>query len=111
MSDYCDWPEFFDDREVRARVEHKCCECRRAIAVGEQYRRCTGKWDGEINTYHQHIRCWTFARKLNLEIIGECAIPFGGVEEALSDPQSWLDVLDETTVAKLRREWEEIKAA
>lgn len=111
MSDYCEMPEFYDEREVRAAIEHKCCECRRPIVVGEIHRKCTGKWDGEIQSYRQHIACWKFARKVNHDILGECGVPFGGVEEALRDPDSWFDGIEPFTIDMLRREWERIKAA
>lgn len=41
-------PDFFSESRPKARKEHQCDECLRAIAVGEKYRRGAGKWDGEI---------------------------------------------------------------
>lgn len=59
MSDfgcYCevgggDPPDFFCERIVRARKEHKCCECKDTIAPGQWYEIASGKWDGDFNAY------------------------------------------------------------
>ena len=40
--------DFFVERMVAARKEHRCCECVGAIGVGERYERASGKSDGRI---------------------------------------------------------------
>ena len=41
----------------RARKEHKCCECRRAIAPGEPYQFSKGLYDGTWDTWHMCQHC------------------------------------------------------
>lgn len=50
-------PEFFNDRIMRARKEHKCCECGEAICIGEKYEYITGKWDGNFDTFKTCLPC------------------------------------------------------
>lgn len=68
-----DEPEFCDERWVKARKTHRCCECSRVIPIGETYERTVGKWDGEMQTHKtcepcQEIRVtfcckgWTYGR-------------------------------------------------
>lgn len=45
--EYTDW-EFFDCRDVKARVSHRCFECRGTIEPGETYEYAVGKTEGEI---------------------------------------------------------------
>ena len=39
----------------KARMPHKCYECRRVIVPGEAYHRFTGVWEGESQRYDT---CW-----------------------------------------------------
>lgn len=53
----CERPEFSGIRRVKARKQHRCCECRAPIAVGETHYAIVGKWDGEMMTFRQHDEC------------------------------------------------------
>lgn len=61
----CDYNEFYDERRVRARKQHKCCETRRVIEKGEYYWRCSGKTDGEMWSVAQSEAAYWFARWCN----------------------------------------------
>jgi len=39
--------EFYNSETRRARKQHKCCECRRSIAPGDEYTVSSGKYEGE----------------------------------------------------------------
>ena len=53
-----DEPEFCDDREVKARKAHVCCECKIIIPVGTVYLRTAGKWyDIGMRVYHTCLVC------------------------------------------------------
>jgi hypothetical protein len=49
--DYDNDFSFYDVLWPKARKEHRCCECRRVIGIGEQYQRWAGKWDGTVSSY------------------------------------------------------------
>lgn len=46
--DYDGSPEFQSTAWPKARKPHKCMECGRVIAIGEQYERFAGKFDGAL---------------------------------------------------------------
>lgn len=92
MSYYCDNPaKFYDEKLVKARKPHKCCETKREIQPGERYWRIRGMWedDDKPSTFCQSEAAYHFARFLNgvgtpREYQEEC-IPFGGVAEHVRD--------------------------
>jgi hypothetical protein len=59
--------EFYDERTVTARKEHKCVEHKcvrtKVIKIGQQYRRCVGKQDGDFFQVAQCLRCSRLAHK------------------------------------------------
>lgn len=50
-------PEFYSDKMVKGRKEHKCCECFETIPKGTVHHRITGKWEGDIDTFRTCPRC------------------------------------------------------
>ena len=44
-------PSCFSSKLRRAKVWHKCCECRQAINPGDEYRYSSGIWDGEPDSF------------------------------------------------------------
>lgn len=42
---------------VRARKDHRCCECHQVIAKGSQYHRFSGKFDGDMFTETTCLPC------------------------------------------------------
>ena len=61
MSDacYCDYEpvDFYERSQRRARKEHRCLECRKAIRVGEVYEYVASKFEGELLCYKTCPRC------------------------------------------------------
>lgn len=59
MSCYCDYEPstVWDERIVRARKQHRCCECRGAIRVGESHSRIGSLFDGRWQTYRMCGDC------------------------------------------------------
>jgi predicted RNA-binding Zn-ribbon protein involved in translation (DUF1610 family) len=49
--------EFSDETKPTARKQHRCTECWRVIAAGEQYVYFTGKSDGEMHVYKTCRHC------------------------------------------------------
>jgi hypothetical protein len=103
---YCEMPTFYDERRVKARKPHHCCETGRVIEPGEFYWRCTGKWDGEVTTHIQSEAAYHFARHLNMNVIGECDVGFGCVSEWISGMGGY--GVSEQLEADLRAEWERV---
>lgn len=50
-------PDFLSTRTVKARENHKCCECGETIKPGEKYERASGKWDGKLETFKTCLIC------------------------------------------------------
>jgi hypothetical protein len=44
-------PEFFREKMVKAKKQHKCGECGATIEPGEKYENAVGVWDGEFSTH------------------------------------------------------------
>ena len=87
----CEMPEFYSVKEPVASQDRKCCECSAMILTGEKYVYCAGKWDGDFNSYSQHVLCaeaceW-FRDHINS---GECA-GFGYLFEEARDYFNYLD--------------------
>ena len=55
--DHGEYPEFYSEKIVKAKKEHKCCECREIIPKGQKYHRASGKWDGEMRSYKTCLPC------------------------------------------------------
>lgn len=68
MQCYCDYdpPEFSNRRTVKAKLAHRCDECRSVIQIGDKYEYVVGKWDGQFDSFTTcshcvHIREWVVA--------------------------------------------------
>lgn len=87
----CERPEFFDVQEPKARREHRCCECHRAIQPGETYCVSSGKWDGQFDSFKQCHECATlfvsFGRYSDAS--DDCCVSFGGLWESVSEDLHW----------------------
>jgi hypothetical protein len=55
----CDYEPFdwYDAKCVKARKEHRCCECSQPIKPGEVYERAVAKYDGRIYSYKTCTPC------------------------------------------------------
>jgi hypothetical protein len=67
--DYEPW-DFYEEKIVKARKEHKCCECYRPIPVGTQYERITGKCCGDIDKYKTCLECMNIRKGLSCGPVG-----------------------------------------
>lgn len=59
MECFCDYdqPEFWSKRDSKAKKEHRCYECGRAIKPGEVFETVAGKWDGHFDTFKTCSHC------------------------------------------------------
>lgn len=49
--------DFDEMREVTARKDHRCCECRLPIRKGTKYVRTFIAWDGRGDSFKSHAEC------------------------------------------------------
>ena len=71
-------PEFFRETWVKARKEHKCCECWKVINPGDEYQYTAGFWEGRLYTYKTCERCSDLR-----DALGEVVCPvYGQLKEA-----------------------------
>ncbi|MEX3914823.1 hypothetical protein AB4Y43_01060 [Paraburkholderia sp. BR10872] len=73
MSCYCDidydeLPTFYTESMVKARREHRCCECLGTISRGENYQRRSGKWEGRFECFKTCQRCIDFEANVKAHI-------------------------------------------
>jgi hypothetical protein len=61
--DFDEGPEFYTEKIIKARKQHKCNECRGMINKGEKYERVTGKWDGNVSTYKTCLDCLSIRKQ------------------------------------------------
>jgi hypothetical protein len=52
-----DQAELFESKTIKARKEHRCCECREIIRTGDLYQSDCGKRDGDFSTYKTCAIC------------------------------------------------------
>jgi hypothetical protein len=50
-------PTLYEQRTVKGRKPHKCCECLRVIERGERHEYVKGLWDGEFSEYRTCDKC------------------------------------------------------
>ena len=81
----CDdyFPEFQRTSIPKARKQHKCCECRQPIKVGELYFYSVAKWDGEIDTVKQCLACSELMEKTATFL--NCCVCYGELKSTLID--------------------------
>lgn len=83
MSCDCESPSFYHEQDRTARVEHKCCECRRVIAIGSRYTEVRGIWAREWSVFRTCPRCERVRVALWRDDKENRCIPLGGLREAL----------------------------
>jgi len=54
-----DCPDVFNERMIKARKPHKCCECGAVIQVGDRHELVEGLWDGSWSRYRTCRACKT----------------------------------------------------
>lgn len=69
--------ECFSEKMVKARKEHKCCECGETIKKGETHEVASALWDGDWGTYRTCAICRTIRNAYC------CTWYYGGLRETL----------------------------
>lgn len=74
-------PSVFSDTVQKTRREHKCCECRREIKIGEKYHLFKGCWDGRWNEYKTCMECQDLREEIGELYQSDEWPPFGALSE------------------------------
>ena len=74
LSGYDEGSEFYNSKMVKARREHRCCECNKIIEKAEVHETVVGKWEGLIQRYRTCALCMEIRTKF-----GERGWLFGSV--------------------------------
>jgi hypothetical protein len=72
----CDYdpPAFYEQKLVRAKKDHTCCECGRTIRATEVYELASGKWDIGVCSYKTCVPCLILWTSLEQETKCRCRI-------------------------------------
>ena len=73
-------PEFYSQKIVKGRKDHKCCECGCQIQRGTEHECVNGKWEGSMDTYRTCTQCVKLRDRL---ADGDC-FQFTGLGDTLS---------------------------
>lgn len=65
-------PQFSRTSIVKARKEHRCCECRAPIKPGERHEVVRGKWGNRFETFRTCLPC----RRVRASLL-RCGYVFG----------------------------------
>lgn len=87
----CEIPTFYSHAEVKARKVHVCCECAAPIPVGENHFFVTGKWEGKIDRYRQHLLCEQACEFIRDNFEYEDCIGYGSLWDWYGENKDWLD--------------------
>ncbi len=73
--------DVWEEKEVRARKEHTCCECGKSINPGEQYGLAKSPFDGSWSTFRRCPACLILAEMV--ATMSEACPLWGGLSEAV----------------------------
>jgi len=83
----CEIPVVYEVKTVKARKQHKCCECRGIIEIGESYNIHSGLWAGEWGNYKVCPECDEIRREVDKNCYYEEGTPFEGLLETVSESE------------------------
>lgn len=78
-------PELYEQSEVKARIQHKCCECRNNIEIGSKYIRSKGRWGGEFYAYKTCLSCDEFRKEVGSYVGGSLEVCFKELGEFIKE--------------------------
>jgi len=85
----CEPPDCAEWRSVRARKQHRCCECPAPIEPGEIHSVISGIWDGCPGRFRTCAPCLEVRDQLERDIGRDCCVPLGGLWEHLGEACRW----------------------
>lgn len=103
----CEMSIVYDCDKRKARKEHKCCECRGVIQVGETYNYHHGIWSDGPEQYKTCLECEVLRDDIDMELNknscyrGE-STPFGSLYESIFEVRT-LEVVSRFLNIKRKR--------
>lgn len=84
---YCDFEPFtfYRAKNITAKKQHRCTECRSAIQPGEKYERASGKFDGFFKSYKTCCRCIAVREYVKAHVPCFCFLHEGLYEDGGAD--------------------------
>jgi hypothetical protein len=91
MECFCDYemPAVYSTSTPKAKKEHCCEECQRAIHPGEQYERVWGIWDGYASTFKTCQRCLNLREYVKAHVPCFCWAHANMIEDAINTAEGW----------------------
>lgn len=88
---YCDYDpaSWYSRRQRTAAKPHRCSECSRQIAAGEQYEDVRGCWDGGIDRFKTCGRCLALREYVSAHVPCFCWAHGDMIEEALQTVEAF----------------------
>jgi hypothetical protein len=77
-------PRVYSAKRLKARKQHRCCECRENILVGETYELASGLYDSSWSNFKTCNQCLAVRERAIVEIPDFC-IYHGGLHDELFD--------------------------
>lgn len=102
MMDICELPAFYFTKEITAKKEHICCECKAPILRNEKYLLCKGKWGNSIDLFRQHLLCAEACEFIRDNLNDEC-VPFGDLFEWFRNESSYKFTKNNPDSKKIRQ--------
>jgi hypothetical protein len=93
----CDEATIWRESKVRARKEHRCCECGEPIPPGMEYGRATSLYEGGWSTHSRCSACLILAEWV-ATVTGYCPLWCGlceSVDNANDEHETYDEELDE----------------
>lgn len=84
-------PECSTRANPKARKEHRCCECRGTIFIGEHYEKESGIWAGEPASFKTCSDCTELRKSVNAEI------EYDDEKNAFGDMCSYIETDEESS--------------
>lgn len=85
--------DFFNRKMLVGRKHHTCEHCRTAIPLGETHYYCSGKFEGYMMSYREHLVCEKAWSELNHKLRDnrwDDTHPFLADDDFDKDEQAWL---------------------
>jgi len=86
-------PKVYNVKIVKARKEHKCCECNGIINMGESYNVHSGLWDGKWDKYKVCLDCDEIRKEIDKDCYYGEGTPFEELLEYVAECENGSEII------------------